>query len=152
MIVFRVCNPKYANNISGENARKQTTNRWNSFGTPMLYTSDSPALCAVEIHQYVPPTFTPLQYALLAIEIPTCKPLLIDEEFFEEANCIMDLATTQAMGDYFINENEFLVLKVPSAMITACWNFLINPNHKDFKKVTIKNVLAFPLGGKLFKK
>lgn len=152
MIVYRICSTKYADNISGESARKQTTNRWNSLGTPMLYTSDSPALCAVEIHQYLPPAFPPKNYSMLKIEIPPCEPILIEEDFFNSENWIKNLATTQAIGDQFIQQNEFLVLKVPSAMISSCSNFLINPNHTDFHKVKIINSLLFPLTGKLFKK
>jgi len=152
VIVYRVCSTKYANNISGESAAKQTNNRWNSLGTPMQYTCESSALCAVEIHQYVPPSFPPKNYSMLEIEIPNCKVLTINEDFFANENWIKDNAITQAIGDYFIKENVFLVLKVPSAMITSCWNFLINPNHKDFHKVEIVNSISFPLEGKLFKK
>lgn len=152
MIVYRVCSSKYANNITGESARKQTTNRWNSFGTPMLYTSDSPALCAVEIHQYVSPSFPPRHYSLLEITIPPCKPLQIEEAFFENGNWISNINTTQAIGDSFVEESKYLVLKVPSVMITACFNFLVNPNHQDFLKVKITKTISFPLTGKLFKK
>ena len=151
MIVYRVCGSKYSNNISGESSKKQKNNRWNSFGTPMLYTSDSPALCAVEIHQYLPPSFVPKQYSLLQIEIPDEDILLVDASFFESEKWIDEISITQTLGDFFIQENKFLVMKVPSAMISACFNYLINPNHKDFSKVKIIESLAFPIEGKLFK-
>ena len=150
MIVFRVCGSKYSDNISGESSRKQRGNRWNSFGTPMLYTSDTPALCAVEMHQYIPPSFVPLEYSILKIEIPDVEPLLVDDAFFKDPTWINDIKTTQSIGDYFINENEYLVMKVPSAMITYCSNYLINPMHKDFKEVKIIDTLSFPIEGKLF--
>lgn len=152
MIVYRICNSKYAKDISGESSRKQESNRWNSKGTPMLYTSESPALCAVEIHQYIPPSFIPLNYSLIEIEIPDTEPLLVDEAFFKEKKWIDDLKTTQAIGDYFVDKNEFLILKVPSAMVSYCWNYLMNPNHKDFNQVKILKTNPFPLTGKLFTK
>lgn len=152
MIVYRVCGAKYASNISGESSRKQRNNRWNSFGTPMLYTSNSPALCAVEIHQYLPPSFIPKNYSLLKIEIPDDNHLLIDAAFFDNEHWIDEVTITQSLGDFFIQQNEYLVMKVPSAMISSCFNYLINPNHKDFSKVTIIDTLEFPIRGKLFKK
>ena len=152
MIVYRVCNTKYATNISGESARRQTDNRWNSLGTPMLYTSDSPALCAVEIHQYIPPSFPPQNYSLLEIEIPNCEILTLEEAFFKNQNWIEQKTITQSTGDEFVQQNDYLVMKVPSAMIMACYNFLINPYHTNFGKVTIVNTRKFPIEGKLFNK
>ena len=151
MIVYRVCSSKYSDNISGESSRKQRSNRWNSYGTPMLYTSDSPALCAVEMYQYIPPSFVPLDYSLLKIEIPDADPLLVDGSFFTDPNWIYNTKTTQSIGDYFINENKYLIMKVPCAMITDhCFNYLINPMHEDFKEVKILETLSFPVDGKLF--
>ncbi|MEM6718440.1 MAG: RES family NAD+ phosphorylase [Bacteroidota bacterium] len=152
MIVYRVCGSKYANDISGESSRKQKNNRWNSYGTPMLYTSESPALCAVEIHQYLPPAFIPRNYSLLKIEIPDDNHLQIDTAFFSTEKWIDKVGITQSLGDFFIEENEHLVMKVPSAMISSCFNYLINPKHKDFGSIRIVDALAFPIQGKLFKK
>lgn len=152
MIVYRVCNTKYAADISGESARRQTNNRWDSLGTPMLYTSASPALCAVEMHQYIPPSFPPKNHSLLEIEILKRKIFTVEEAFFANEDWMKNIAITQAIGNQFIQQNDFLVMKVPSAMITACYNFLLNPNHKDFAKVKIINTIQFPIEGKLFKK
>lgn len=152
MIVYRICNAKYASNISGESARRQTDNRWNSLGTPMLYTSDSPALCAVEIHQYIPPSFPPKNYVLLEIELPKCDILTLEDAFFKDENWIEHKTVTQSIGDRFVQQNEYLVMKVPSSMIRACYNFLVNPYHKNFSKVKIAHTHKFPIEGKLFKK
>jgi RES domain-containing protein len=152
MIVYRVCGAKYSTIISGEGARKQKNNRWNSFGTPMVYTSESPALCAVEMHQYLPPSFPPMGYTLLEIEIPDTEPLVIGNSFFENVSWIGNLRNSQSLGDYFIRENQYLVMKVPSAMISSCYNYLINPNHQDFNQVKIINTMTFPIAGKLFDK
>jgi len=152
VIVYRVCNSKYATNISGESARRQTNNRWNSLGTPMLYTSDSPALCAVEIHQYIPPSFQPKNYSILEIKLPDCKILTLGKEFFANEYWIVNKNITQSMGDQFVKQNEYLVMKVPSSMIVACYNFLVNPYHKNFNEVKIVNTLKFPIEGKLFRK
>lgn len=137
------------NDISGEGARKQATNRWNSFGTPLLYTSESPALCGLELSKIIHPGFSPKNYKLLEIEIPDFVPLEIDDNFFRK-DWQNDITTTQMLGDYFIDENKFLILKVPSIWIYNCFNYLINPNHSDFKSVRIINNSPFEFKGKLF--
>jgi hypothetical protein len=44
-------------------------------------------------------------------------------------------ASTQKIGISFIVGQEALVLKIPSAIVKDEWSYLINPMHKDFKKV-----------------
>ncbi len=60
------------------------------------------------------------------------------------------IPSTKKIGNDFIKQNDFLVLKVPSAVIQGEYNFLINPNHKDFKKVRIKSVELFEFDKRLF--
>ena len=150
MNVFRICSEKYNNDISGNGARKQYSNRWNSYGTPMLYTAESAALCAVELSKVYNPYSKIHKYYLLEIEIPNNEPLIIDESFYDE-NWTHNIHISKSLGDYFISENEFLTLKVRSIWIQNCYNYLINPNHVDFKKVKIINKYSFPFKGELFK-
>ncbi|TDN94980.1 hypothetical protein DET49_10346 [Salegentibacter sp. 24] len=44
---------------------------------------------------------------------------------------------TQFIGDDFVNDNEAAVLKVPSSIVKSEFNYLINPNHPDSKKITV---------------
>jgi len=46
----------------------------------------------------------------------------------------------------------FLVLKVPSAVVQEEYNYLVNPNHRDFHKVKIIAVEPFTFDERLFKK
>ena len=43
----------------------------------------------------------------------------------------------QPFGDKWILESKTAILKVPSSIIPKESNFLINPNHPDFKKILI---------------
>ncbi len=151
MQLFRLSGERYKNDISGEGARKQRSNRWNSFGIPMLYTAESAALCAVELSKVFNPNTAIANYFLIEIKMPKFEPLEIDNEFYDNDYWTKDVALSQSLGDYFINENEFLVFKVRSVWIQNCFNYLINPNHQDFSKIKIENIYPFPFKGKIFK-
>ena len=149
MIVYRLCKEKYSKDLSGAGARKVHSNRWNTFGTPLIYTAESVALCAVELHQYVPPTSAPSAYCIQEVELPDVAYLSIDDGFYTE-NWISDKASTQKLGDFFVSENRYLILKVPSAWIHNCFNYLINPNHRDIQGVNLVKSYPFSFNGKLF--
>jgi RES domain-containing protein len=53
--------------------------------------------------------------------------------------------STQALGDAWIAAGSTVVLAVPSALIHEETNFLLNPAHPDFSKITIlpKQTFAF---------
>jgi len=44
------------------------------------------------------------------------------------------------------------VLKVPSSVVDGDHNFLLNPNHKDFGKVSVINIEPFTFDERLFVK
>ena len=69
MIVFRLANKKYCNDLSGTGAGT-TGGRWNYKGTKLLYTADSRALCMAEIAVHTPVGVMPVDYYLITIEVP----------------------------------------------------------------------------------
>lgn len=115
----------------------------------MLYSAQSPELCALELHSHVPPSFPPLEYWLQIIEVPEVEISELDPGLLSE-KWINNRHETQQIGDHFIDENKYLILKVPSAWIYHCYNYLINPSHKDFIQVRLIDKIPFPLKGKLF--
>jgi hypothetical protein len=39
------------------------------------------------------------------------------------------------IGDRFVREGKYLILRVPSAVLSMEWNFLVNPAHSLFAKL-----------------
>ena len=60
--------------------------------------------------------------------------------------------STKLIGDKFIQENKYLVMKVPSAVIQDEYNYLINPNHRNYTKVKLLKVEQFKFDKRLFTK
>lgn len=56
----------------------------------------------------------------------------------------------QLLGDKFISEMKHLVMQVPSASVQGEYNYLINPKHKDFKKIKLIKSEQFVFNERLF--
>ena len=151
MRVFRLSKSKYAYDLSGKGA-ELAGGRWNSKGKAVLYTSQSRALCTAEIAVHTPLGNIPTEYELIEITLPDT----IEVQEIEISSLPSDWKSiphshaTQKLGDIFLAENKFLVLKVPSAVVQGDFNFLINPSHRSFNEVEITLTEAFDFDARLF--
>ncbi len=50
---------------------------------------------------------------------------------------------TQFIGDDFVKGKEAAVLKVPSCIVHQEFNYLINPNHPDAKRIIVVSTAPF---------
>lgn len=136
MIIYRIANAAFKDDISGDGASLYGA-RWNSLGIPVLYTAGSISLAILEsIVHLKERNFPPNQY-LLKIEIGIgITALEVTNEKIKQG-WKNDLNYTRFIGDEFVKNNESLLLKVPSAVVEEECNYLVNPHHKDSKKVKI---------------
>ncbi len=136
MTVYRITNEVFKDDISGNGAALYGS-RWNSAGTRMLYTSQFISLCILESLVHLGREEIPDTQYLLYIEIPDgnsiskISPLRIKNRWKRE------FEFTQWLGDEFIKNGQSLILEVPSVIVPQESNFLINPQHRDFRKVKI---------------
>jgi RES domain-containing protein len=153
MIVYRITRQKYARDLSGKGAEK-VGGRWNSIGTPMLYCSNSIAHASMEVVVNLPIGDPPPDYVLISIEVPdTIKEVVLPiKDLPEKWNMFPHPEKIQKIGDKFIKDNKNLITRVPSASVQGDFNYLINPNHKDFSKVKIKKIEPFNFDQRLFVK
>jgi RES domain-containing protein len=151
MIVYRLSKLKFAGDLTGKGAEK-SGGRWNSQGTALVYTSESRALCTTEIAVHTPLGNLPLDYQLISIELP--DDIQIKElgagELPAKWNSIPHSHSTQVIGDKFVAEGKFMVLKVPSVVVPGEFNYLLNPKHPEFNKVKIKSIEPFNFDERLF--
>lgn len=152
MIVFRLTKGKYKNKISGKGA-ELNGGRWNNKGTSIIYTGENRALCTTEIAVHVPLGIVPKNYFLQTIKIPSTKISKIEiSKLHKNWNQNPPIPDTRNIGDIFVKENKNLVIKVPSAVVQDEYNYLINPDHKDFNKIQLLKVEVFKFDKRLFKR
>ncbi len=150
MIVYRLSREQYARDLSGKGAERYS-GRWNSRGTPMVYTSESRALCTVEIAVRTPLGSLPENYNIVEIEIPENGMLVLDHSILPpDWRMHPPGKQTQKIGDEFVNQGIHLIYKVPSAVVEGDNNYLINPLHPEMSKLRILAVKQYRFDRRLF--
>lgn len=104
------------------------TGRWNRLGRKIIYCSDHPATCMLELLVRFDPKFTPNTYKLLKIKL---SPKAKIEEARLPKNWQQRPETSQTIWEKFCTNNEAGILKVPSVIMPQAWHYLLNPEHKD---------------------
>ena len=138
MRVYRISPIEYANDLSG-NGAKLYGGRWNSEGLRAVYCSSSRALALLEI--LVHASFETLEnraYMVLEIEIPPSKFKTISPSNLSD-NWNNDFIQTETLviSNEFLSKKAGLALKVPSAVLPDESNFILNPEHVDFKSIKV---------------
>ena len=150
MIVYRLSKAIHANDLSGTGAEKNG-GRWNSHGIPMIYTSESRALCIAEVAVHLPMGILPEEYTLITINIPGRFIFsLPDNQLPKDWKSIPPAQSTKTIGDQFIGNQKYLTLKVPSMIVKDEHNFLVNPKHSAIKEVRIISIEPFEFDSRLF--
>jgi RES domain-containing protein len=136
MKVYRISPCKFNSDLSGYGA-SISGGRWNSKGVFLLYTSNSSstAMLEVVVHLSVIPI---IDYYIAVLSIPEDTILEIKEsDLPPDWLQYPSSDTLKKIGDDFVASNKFLALKVPSAVLSIEYNYLINPLHYDFSKVEL---------------
>lgn len=149
MIVYRISNEAFKNDISGNGAAINGS-RWNSAGFRLLYTSEFISLSILESLVHLQRNYIPDSQYLLYIETPDVNET--EEISYKKirADWREEIEYTQWMGNEFIKNNQSLILKVPSAIVHQEHNFLINPLHAEIKKVKVIQTELLGLDKRLF--
>jgi len=141
MRVFRIEREKYIENtLSGIGAALTEGYRWNSLNTYLVYTAESRALDTLEVSVHIDLTEDlPTDRFYVEIDIPDDLEILELqlENLPENWDSKPPIIETQYIGDDFVKQNNAAILKVPSCIVPQEYNYLINPNHPDCKRIKI---------------
>ena len=137
MLVYRISSSIYIEDLSG-NGAKQYGGRWNEKGTPVVYFAESRAMAVMEILVHLRPEHVDKPFVLAVFEIPDSKILKIDiadlPENWKTEQAKDDL---RKIGDKFVEEGKYLIMKVPSVILEEEYNYILNPLHPDSKTVKL---------------
>ncbi len=137
---FRIAKRKFSLNkstmLSGRGALLYG-GRWNSPGRAVVYTSQSLSLATLEVVVHLNATEKMMAYRSMALEIPDKLVLPMDPADLPADWDAMHVEpkAAQSWGDAWFDDQISAVLEVPSVVIPSESNYLINPEHPDFKQI-----------------
>jgi RES domain-containing protein len=141
---WRLVGARYKNDsFSGEGARVRG-GRWNSKGTPIVYTAGSIALASIEMLVNLPGPQLLEEFFRIPVSIP--HDLIMDLPLNELPRDWMSTPvppSTRDFGDQWIKDRKSAVLKVPSVVVPEEFNYLLNPAHPDFDKIRIGSPVKY---------
>lgn len=132
MIVYRCTLKKWAEDISGQGAFLYG-GRWNSPGHHALYTSENNLLAALEVAVRVPLTKISNEFVMVPINVPDPADIHLPTL---KKTWHQDAAYTKNLGDRFLKDRQHLLMKVPSALMSGTFNYIVNPKHESFRHVS----------------
>lgn len=112
--------------------------RWNSIGTPMLYTAQYLSLACVEVLVHLDKSDLPRDYAWSHADVSDELEQLSVSDLSHVSSC-------QLAGDRWVRESGQLAIRVPSVVIPEEFNILLNPTHAHYGSVqwTVPRLFRF---------
>jgi RES domain-containing protein len=133
---WRIVKRKHAKSaFSGEGARRYG-GRWNNPGIAAIYTAQSQSLAALEIAVHLESPELLEKYVVIEVTFDESLVGTVSRASLPKnwrASHPPD--RVRAIGDSWVEKARSAVLRVPSTIIPAEFNYLINPRHPDFTKV-----------------
>ena len=110
----------------------------------MIYTASSLALSALEILASRAGEL-PDNYVAVSVEIPDDLSVITMSEAILPPNWWSNphLAKTRDLGTSWVSDLQSAVLSVPSAVIRQERNYILNPAHPDFSRITFGDPEVF---------
>jgi RES domain-containing protein len=139
LTVFRLGKAVYRDQLFSGQGGLYASGRWTPRGRLVVYTSASISLAVLEYtvnyrrRGWVPATVLGRAVIPPSVRVQTVSIDNLPDNWFSAA----PPSQLQALGGEWLEHGETAVLKVPSAVVTEEWNYLLNPLHADFRKFRI---------------
>jgi RES domain-containing protein len=128
--------------------------RWSNPGTRLAYASEHQSLAMLEYFVHLDPEDAPDDLVLATAEVPES----LSRERIAASTLSGDWRNVPAprelaqIGDEFAMKGENCLLFVPSALAVSESNVLINPQHTEFKKITVNKTEPLQYDPRMFGK
>lgn len=138
LTVFRLGKLAYRTQLFSGQDGLFASGRWTPRGRPVVYTSASIALAVLEYtvnyrrRSWVPATVLGRATIPSGVRVQTVSVEELPTSWYA-ADAPVEL---QKIGGKWLERGETAILKVPSAIVIEEWNYLLNPLHPDFGRLT----------------
>lgn len=149
MILWRISDHTTLDGVGG----LSLSGRWHSAGQRIVYCAPNPATALLEVLVHTEIDFDDVPVNLRYLEIDAPDALAVEDL---DASALpqswrVDLLATRRAGDQWLQSNRTALLRVPSVIVPATWNVLINPRHPDSAQIRVSRTLSHGLDPRLFR-
>lgn len=146
MVLWRISRHRDLTGTGGLRA----AGRWHHAGRPIVYLAESPAAALLEVCVHTSANDVPPEFTLLRIEGPDFEmPTIRVEDLPEDWRTRLEV--TRDLGSAWLEGNEDVLLRVPSAIVPETMNYLLNPSHRRAAEFEITDSIAYPFDLRLKK-
>jgi RES domain-containing protein len=116
--------------------------RWHTPGRRVVYCAPNPAAALVEVLVHIEVDAGDLPDRLQYIEIHAPDTVSIETIEVDALgpNWQRDDGATRTAGNEWLDSGRTALLRVPSAIVPATWNMLINPRYPESAQVRVTRV------------
>ena len=150
--VYRILRKRYAKTpFDGEGAYRYG-GRWSSPGIRLAYASERLSLAMIEYFVHLDQDDPPPDLVVAAADVPddvsrvSVSPSSLPTTW-RLTPAPMELAL---IGDRFARRRREAILVVPSALAPSESNWLLNPDHPDFRRVRLRAPQSFEYDARFF--
>ena len=149
-LAWRIADARFGASLSGEGGL-HASGRWHRAGVRIVYLSEVLSLAALEVLVHFRRTDLAVPFQSLRVEIPDRMGIetLAADRIPADWRAEPPSASTQALGLEWLAARRSPLLRVPSAVIPQESNYLLNPAHPDFEKISIGKPARFAFDPRL---
>jgi RES domain-containing protein len=125
--------------------------RWHERGLPIVYLAESPAGALLEACVHTAANDVPPRCTLLRLDVGTgvsqahLNVKTLPDDWVQRDD------VTREIGSAWLRDARSALFRVPSALVPATFNVLLNPLHPDATKVRIQAAVAYPFDPRIKK-
>ena len=138
LTAWRIVKRRHARTaFDGEGARLYG-GRWTSPGRRAVYTSATIALATLEMLVHLDSVELLAAYTLFEVSFSDDLVQRLDRKRLPATwKTFPAPAELRALGDAWLDAGRRPILRVPSAIVGVEFNYVLNPDHKQFRRITI---------------
>jgi RES domain-containing protein len=128
--------------------------RWHKIARPIVYCAPNPATALVEVlvhNRQVEADDYPDHLQYLEIEAPDTTATETIETAALGNGWEDNESVTQSIGDEWLGSARTALLRVPSVIVPATWNVLLNPRHAESAGIRVRKVHRHRFDRRLFR-
>ena len=145
MVLWRISRHHDLNGLGGLRA----PGRWHERGLPVVYLAETPAGALLEVCVHTSANDIPPNYTLLEITVPETTGVESLDLSSLSHDKSPDLHETRTIGSEWLRSVRSALLRVPSGIVPATYNVLLNSRHKESKSIVVAGIIEYPFDTRL---